>query len=407
MRLEFDVRHQTITRKDKNQVVAVSQNYLEMQFTFTSDWTGLKKILYVKLKGTEYCVELINDMVNLDIPSDGVLKISLQGTEENGSTVVSALYGDFIAITGSGFKNADARYVRSLNISEINVINGIPCYEHGGAWLPLSGTITDVPNENTGKILIGDVVKSITEENFSTAEKEKLALVITRDMFDEHVNENENDFLNIRKSVNGLRHRICALANQLNREAQRNIGQDEAIGVLQGESNEHWLRINILESAGTYFNNKVTEMDSDIIELLVEQALFGERLEAEASRNDARDDELLNLRTDGESMANRLDEAENGLMRHIEATDNPHSVTPGQIGALRSIDIEQGENIIIVRGEGETIKIHSTAVGGGSGGGGIISFAVNMETGYLEVTEIPPTGIGWRITEDGILEAIV
>lgn len=48
MTLDFEVKNQIISRKDKNRVVADSQNYLYAHFTFSEDWNGTVKTAVFK-----------------------------------------------------------------------------------------------------------------------------------------------------------------------------------------------------------------------------------------------------------------------------------------------------------------------------------------------------------------------
>ena len=64
MDLEFTVNNQTLKRKDSNQVVTSSSEYLRLVFDFeTDDWTGLSKYAFFRTGHINYPFELTEDKV--------------------------------------------------------------------------------------------------------------------------------------------------------------------------------------------------------------------------------------------------------------------------------------------------------------------------------------------------------
>ena len=61
MDLHYDINNQTIARTDQSNVVNLSQEYLNIVFTFkTNDWNGLSKYCLFKNKKGEYYKKHIN-----------------------------------------------------------------------------------------------------------------------------------------------------------------------------------------------------------------------------------------------------------------------------------------------------------------------------------------------------------
>ena len=60
MDLNFRVSKQIITRKDNENVVADSKNYLHAAFSFSEEWTGTKTAIFTN-SNKSYCVILEND----------------------------------------------------------------------------------------------------------------------------------------------------------------------------------------------------------------------------------------------------------------------------------------------------------------------------------------------------------
>lgn len=104
MILDFEVKNQIISRKDKNRVVADSQNYLYAHFTFSEDWNGTVKTAVFKSEeyGT-YNVILEDDKCL--VPAE-VLK--------SGCTM-------FISVFGGSLITANKCYI---NVEESGLENG-------------------------------------------------------------------------------------------------------------------------------------------------------------------------------------------------------------------------------------------------------------------------------------------
>ena len=104
MTLDFEVKNQIISRKDKNRVVADSQNYLYAHFTFSEDWNGTVKTAVFKSEehGT-YNVILEDDKCL--VPAE-VLK--------SGCTM-------FISVFGGSLITANKCYI---NVEESGLENG-------------------------------------------------------------------------------------------------------------------------------------------------------------------------------------------------------------------------------------------------------------------------------------------
>lgn len=104
MTLDFEVKNQIISRKDKNRVVADSQNYLYAHFTFSEDWSGTVKTAVFKSEehGT-YNVILEDDKCL--VPAE-VLK--------SGCTM-------FISVFGGSLITANKCYI---NVEESGLENG-------------------------------------------------------------------------------------------------------------------------------------------------------------------------------------------------------------------------------------------------------------------------------------------
>ena len=90
MDLEFDVDKQIITRKDKEKVVDLSENYLRLSFSFSDDWNGLSKfILILHTNGT--ATRLPINQGNVLLPSSlldtNKIIFTLYGTKSDNGVV--------------------------------------------------------------------------------------------------------------------------------------------------------------------------------------------------------------------------------------------------------------------------------------------------------------------------------
>lgn len=93
MKLRFEIKNQRIIRKDDEYTVNLSQDYLECDFTFTTDdWEELTRYVTFTVKGRSYRYEL-DEHDNVRVPND-ILKykyfyIKLHGVSNENRTVVT------------------------------------------------------------------------------------------------------------------------------------------------------------------------------------------------------------------------------------------------------------------------------------------------------------------------------
>lgn len=81
MILNFRVYGQRLRRLDNNYIVDLSKEYLQCNFTYSDDWTGLTKYATFSVKGRHYRFKIEDDIVR--VPND-VLKYKYFYLEVNG-----------------------------------------------------------------------------------------------------------------------------------------------------------------------------------------------------------------------------------------------------------------------------------------------------------------------------------
>lgn len=82
MKLTFDIKNQIITRTDISRVIANSADYLEAEFSFSSDWDNLTKVAHFKNGNVVLDVPLDNNEIKADKHLNlgvGTWKVSVEG----------------------------------------------------------------------------------------------------------------------------------------------------------------------------------------------------------------------------------------------------------------------------------------------------------------------------------------
>ena len=93
MKLKFNIKNQKIIRTDGEYTVNLSQDYLECDFTFTTDdWEDLTRYVTFTVKGKSYRYEL-DEHDNVRVPND-ILKykyfyIKLHGVSKENRTLIT------------------------------------------------------------------------------------------------------------------------------------------------------------------------------------------------------------------------------------------------------------------------------------------------------------------------------
>ena len=93
MTLEFEVKNQTLIRLDQNRVVSDSIAYLKVDFKFTSDWYGFKKLLTFSYYKNVVSVELIDNstVVPAEVIKSPGFALSIVGKRED-VTITTDVY---------------------------------------------------------------------------------------------------------------------------------------------------------------------------------------------------------------------------------------------------------------------------------------------------------------------------
>lgn len=91
MILNFRINGQRLRRYDDNYVVNLSKEYLQCNFQFSDDWTGLSKFVTFSVKGRYYRFELSGDSIR--VPND-VLRykyfyVKVHGADGEGERVIT------------------------------------------------------------------------------------------------------------------------------------------------------------------------------------------------------------------------------------------------------------------------------------------------------------------------------
>ena len=140
MKVSFNVENQIITRSDGNVVIANSIDYLEVDVTFTADWTNATKTIQLRNGDIVLSAQLVNNKlsqdkhINLTVGTWKVCIIGYDGdtrivTNEanlavyaSGKDRISEAYKDIIADAVDKFidDNADEILYRLLNESGVS-----------------------------------------------------------------------------------------------------------------------------------------------------------------------------------------------------------------------------------------------------------------------------------------------
>ena len=93
MDLEYVVTNQVIERSDRNRPANLSQEYLELSFTFSDDWTGLAKFALFKTSEGTLRSALSQDKVTVPVCalSDKKFLFSLYGVDGNDLRITTNL----------------------------------------------------------------------------------------------------------------------------------------------------------------------------------------------------------------------------------------------------------------------------------------------------------------------------
>ena len=93
MIINFNVEHQSISRVDSFKPVENSKNYLVAKFSFSSDWDGTTKVVYLQYENRYYYLVKLSENDSCKIPEQVIkakgFKLAVQGSlGEDASKVV-------------------------------------------------------------------------------------------------------------------------------------------------------------------------------------------------------------------------------------------------------------------------------------------------------------------------------
>lgn len=185
MDLNFTVNNQTVTRSDRNSVVDFSADYLRLCFTFSTDWAGLSKYVFFRVKGKNYRFALSDD--KLVVPNQFLecgerLVFGVYGTNDSerittNLTVVrlqQSKYGDFVEIDDHVFEEDLLERIYSAidgkaNLSHTHSKSDITDFNH----THVKSEITDFSHTHT-KSEITDFSHNHDERYYTESEVDAL-----------------------------------------------------------------------------------------------------------------------------------------------------------------------------------------------------------------------------------------
>lgn len=123
MVLEFEIKKQTIERKDSFRPVAYSKKYLYAHFSFDNDWDGLEKKAVFN-HGLEYFYETIDENNTCLIPTEVIkpnhFKMMVKGLE-NGEEKIVTSNPEIIGITDTFLSEGNVSPIRFINSNSLQV----------------------------------------------------------------------------------------------------------------------------------------------------------------------------------------------------------------------------------------------------------------------------------------------
>ena len=109
MIIEINIEKQIGSRTDQNKVVADSQNYLKVHFTFTDEWTGTKTALFKHKHQKQSYAAILDETDSCIVPHEVI---------KSGCFYISAICGDLITANNVLIEVDDSGYNAGATLSD-------------------------------------------------------------------------------------------------------------------------------------------------------------------------------------------------------------------------------------------------------------------------------------------------